>query len=1065
MAERTWCPSLGPQRDNGSVLFGNTYFPAESYGQLLTEKTSAKRNAAVAANSDASARAISDSLAFSFQRHFHRFDAAVVASNANRLHWPSSSKLSALQFSSRPVPVDAAVCLNMRELPNLPTLPSQLAIPADSITELLSLLARRSTRRPSAIAADELTGLIGLPSINRANSMVEVFSGLVCSKLFLKRVQQLTICDASAGDGPSALADFARSALSLEALSLVNCVLHDDMAALMEALKDHEVKYLSLERSGIGCASTDAERETVLSSLSTYLKLNKFLTTLDLSYTNLDADGVSGLMSALTESDTQMLPQDMNETADVFDPSDLSERLDRAQFTGAKRKNDEEDSEGEGGEEEAEADGDDDENLSPSQVSSDDASENDDDADDNSEEDEEDEDAEDEDEDEYEDEDEEENEDKDEGQPNGNRKVSSRKSRRTLARERLRAERQRLKQLQRQMKQLVQLETRERRTLMEEYLFAALEVVTGNSVTITKCYVEEKQKAKELYCSRRSGWSHLQELLLRGNCLGDAGAKHIALVLREDVPLSEDETQERQEAADAKRDTLGADFGASRANISVEEAVAWRVLRQTAENEFSKIGALHDETAMSEVADADEEDEYAKEAPPVVLTNVENGRRSGGGADDAAPNDDDADELLAEEKKAWEEWVAEGLPQVMVESVKKGMRSISLLDLGSCQIGRKGLEALADVLRTNTVLESLCLRHNPIGGGVTAKSVAGHRDAASAVSASFVRFVEMLGVNKSLRTLDLGYCQLGPDHVRALATALRDNPVLVTLGLEGNQFGVDEAHSLKQHAHSYLYALWMAAAQPGSALRHLHMSHNSVALCLWSEETAALAAACGQLSSLSLSHVGLQASHLQLWSEALRQGSGAHHPTVRVLQLARNELAGEAGGAALGSLLQHFTLLEELSLDDTPLLGSAGVAAALEHLPTTMRRLSCGGVGLTEPFVGAAPSPVIPLPVTERLTSLMLCDVEAPTAETLAAWTTHLAEAAKNLQYLSLWARGMAGKENEVLSYFVDLAQMCPSLLYVDSGFQPQFRASASGGKHFVSLEKLLLPRRTSLSK
>ncbi|KPI88984.1 hypothetical protein ABL78_1950 [Leptomonas seymouri] len=1050
---------------------------AESNTELLTGKASAKQDAAIAAISGASAKGVSGSLAVSFQRRFQKFDAAVVASNANRLYWPSSSKLSALQFGASMVPLDATVCLNIGETQNFPIRTSQIAVRTDGISDFLSLLVRRGTRKPGEMETDEFGGLIGLPPTSHVASMDEVFSSLVCSKPFLKKVRQLTIFDASASDEPSELADFVRSASNLEALSLVNCSLNNDMTSFVEALKDREVQHLNLDRCCIGCSSTDAEREAILTLLSAYLKMNKFITSLDVSYTNLDAGAVSSLMSALVESDTQMLPQDMTETPDVFDPSDLSERLSVALFLGEAGSDSAENSESEGGEDEDDAGDGDDESMTSSQVTSNDASGNDDDADNNSEGVEEEGDEEEGDEEEG---DEEEGEDEDEdGRSSGVDKVAATKGQRR--RERLRAEREQQKQHRRQVKKLVQLEAYERRALIEEYLSSAREIVSSSSTVMTECYSEEKQKAKELYCSRRSGWSRLQTLVLRGNRLGDSGAKRIALVLREEVPLTEDDARERQEAVDAKRGALGADFGAGRAVICVEEAVAWRVLQQTARNEYAEISALYDEAVPvvaapvedapdedadleEEDADVEEEDEYAKAAPPVVLTNVENRRGSGGEDDEAAPNDNE-EELLAEEKRVWEEWVAEGLPQITVVPMKKGMRSITLLDLGSCHIGRKGLEALAGVLRTNTVLESLCLRHNPIGSDVTTKSATTQPDATCTLSDSFGSFVEMLSVNKSLHTLDLGYCQLGPDHIRALATVLRENPALITLGLEGNQLGVDASYCQKQHSYSYLYDLWMAAAQPGGALRHLHMSHNSLALCLWSEEAAALAAACGQLTSLSLSHIGLQESHLRLWSQALQQGSGAYHPTVRVLQLARNEFTGEAGGIALDSLLQHFTLLEELSLDGHPLLGSAGVAAALQHLPTTMRGLSCAGTGLSEPFVGAAQSPVIPLAVTEQLTSLMLCDVEAPAACALATWTTHLAEVAKNIQFLSLWARGMAGKENEVLSHFVHLALVCPSLLYVDCGFQPQFRASAPGSEHFAALERLLFPRRMRLPR
>jgi hypothetical protein len=1049
MSKRTWCPSLGPQRDDVSSVIADVDFQADSKSYDVGTKTSARRDAAVAANSGASAKAICGTLSQMFQRRFQKFDAAVVSSNANRQLWPRSPELSALQFHSPLVPVGAAVCLNVRELEKTPIRVPQVAVPTDSINDVVSFLLRHDKTLASSAPANECTGLIGLPSVNHVASMSDVFSCLMISQEFLKHIRRLTVCDASAGDETSGLRAFSASAVNLEALSLVNCSLRADMSMLMEVLKDREVHQLCLERSAIGCGSTDAERDAVLSSMAAYLKSNKFLTSLDLSYTDLDPEAVSTLMSALVDSNTQMLPHDVNDEApDTFDPASLIDRLNPAVLMGTARRDNTEYSEGGGAEhEELAADIDEEEERGASQDGSGDASlENgftgDGDADDDPDE---------------------EGEDGEDGERASRHNPSAEENQKQRDRERLRAEHQLQKQHRHQVEEHAQLEARERRTLIEEYLSGVNEIVASSSADIAKRYAEEKQRAKEVYCSRRSGWSHLQALLLRGNRLGDSGVKQVALLLRDEVPLSEDEARERQEAADAARSTIGAALGAGRAAIAAKERKAWKRLLQMAQSEFAAFSVHQDDGALAKNAE-EEEDEYAKEAPSVLLTNVEN--RRGGGSDDdddgVAPSDDGGGKMTAEEKSHWEEWAAAGLPLVTVAPMKKGMRSITLLDLGSCHIGRKGLEALAQVLRTNTVLETLCLRHNPIGGGTVKSTTTSHEGPAGTLSTSFASFADMLHVNKSLRTLDVGYCQLGPDHVRALAAAIRDNPVLETVGLEGNQLGIDEAYQQKQLPHSYLYDLWMAAAQPGSALRHLHMSHNSVALCLWPEEAAALAAVCGQLSSFSFSHVGLQESHVQLWSEALQQNFSSHHPTVSILELSRNDLAGEAGGKALGSLLHCFTSLKELVLNDYPLLGSAGVAAALEHLPTTMRSLSCDGTGLTEPLVGAVQSPVLPPPVAEQLTSLMLGDVEAPNARALEAWTTHLAESAKHVHSLSLWARGMAGKEGEVLPLFVGLARACPFLQYVDCGFRPQFRASTPIGAQFAELERILLQRRLS---
>lgn len=878
--------------------------------------------------------------------------------------------------------------------------------------------------------------------------MSDVFNSLVSSKAFLRTVEHLTVCDASGGDEPTSLSEFARRAAKLEGLYLRNCTLRSDMLTFTETLKDREVQHLCLERCVIGCNSADADREAILAAMATYLKLNKFLISLDLSYTNLDAAALGSLMTALTESETRMLPQDMSETPDNYDPSSFGDRITAEDFVIGARKNSTGESEFDRAAEDLEDDAEDKGEASlddaggesdgeEGEVDEEEGSEN--------------------------EEEEEEGEERDgeRGMSSGRHQKEAEKERKRLERERLKMDRQQQRLHQKEIVQLAQREAETRRTLMGEYLSGVGEIVAPSSAAMAACYSEEKRKAKEMHCARRSGWCHLQALVLRGNRLGDAGAKQIALVLREEVPLADDEAKQRQESADEMRTAFSAALSSSRAAIAAEEIRAWRALRQAAKAGLEGMGhAGNGEAPLADGVDGDEEDEYAKEAPPVVLTNVESHRGSGE-EDVAAPTDDAADGLVAEERRRWEEWAVEGVPPIAVPPVKKGMRSVTLLDLGSCHIGKKGLQALAEVLRTNTVLESLCLRHNPLGSAV-AKVAAAHVDAASTISEGFAAFVEMLCVNKTLHTLDLGYCQLGPQHVRTLATALHVNSGLATLGLEGNQLGADEAYQQKKCPHSYLYDLWMSAAQPGSALRHLHLSHNSIAVCLWPEEAEALVAACGKLFSLSLSHVGFEELHLQRWLEAVGESSAAQGFTVRKLQLSRNELAGEAAGKVLGLLLQYFSALEELAIDDHPLLGSAGVAAALSYLPDTMRSLSCGGTGLTEPLVGAVQAPVIPPSVAAQLTSLALCDVDAPTPETLGLWATHLAEAARQMQFLSLWARGMAGKEHAVLPYMVELVQACPSLLYVDCGYQSQFQTAFPGAEHFVRLEEILLPRRMS---
>ncbi|CAG9580009.1 conserved hypothetical protein [Leishmania major strain Friedlin] len=867
------------------------------------------------------------------------------------------------------------------------------------------------------------------------------------SKGVMERLRGLVVCGASAATADDVLAEFLSSATKLEELCLVNCALENTVTALMEAVKNTEMKRLGLERSDLGIGSSNSASEGLTTSFCEALKVNKFLTSLNLSNTNLDTTFVVALIDALLESDTKLLPEDLGEDAEEVLGWSLEGRLDKAAFVSG---GDRDDSNASLIDDETVGD-DDDATPSP------DASESDageDDADDKDSGDEEaDGDAEDEEGSEEEEEEEEEEE-----------AAHEAKARRLRERQEKEEWQLQQKRIRHELKVLLQSELWERSDLAHEYYQGLQDIVAINSAPIANRRAAERQQKKEAYCSRRSGWSRLETLILRGNQVGDRGCKKLACLLRDEVPLSEEEVVQRQEAIDAMRGSFGERLGAARSVVERGEKRAWRELLRKAQRESPDFAIERRTSISAALSDLDEEDEYAKEAPPVLLTNVERSPSSSSVEESPASDGDGDTEASSgfnpEEQREWQEWVAQALPHMPVALTKKGMNTIRAIDLGSCGISRKGVQTLAEVLKTNKVLETLCLRHNPIGSSAPAKKHAQPEDGLT-IFPEFAEFAEMLSVNGAVCHLDMGYCHLSPDDVRAVAEALRHNTSMVTLSLEGNQLGVDEGYQQQTYAHSYIYELWMTAARPGSALRNLNMDHNHIATCLWQEEVAALAALCGQLTSLSLSHVGLRLRHLEAWSEALLPEDPSYSPTVRVLHLAHNELATEADGAALGLLLRHFTALEELSVEEHPLLGSSGVAAALEYLPATMRRLNCTATGLTTPCVGAAQNPVLPVAVVKQLTCLLLGDVEAPTVMALGEWVTFMKRAApRQLQFLSLWARGMVGREADVMPLQLELAQTCPSLLHMDSGFQPEFHASTFASNCFEQMEQLLFLRR-----
>ncbi|TPP43561.1 Leucine Rich repeat family protein [Leishmania donovani] len=930
---------------------------------------------------------VAGELTASFQRRFHRFDAAIVCSKANRSLWPPHFGAVTPCDEDSVLTGRVAVCLDITAMGQTPINAAELAIPSDGIDAFLSLMARRSAESNGRFASDSVTKLVALPSADTVASLSEIIGSLVSSKPVMERLSGLVACGASAATADDVLAEFLSSATKLEELCLVNCTLENTVTALMEAVKNTEMKRLGLERSDLGIGSADSDCEGLTTSFCEALKVNKFLTSLNLSNTNLDTTFVVALIDALLESDTKLLPEDLGEDAEEVTGWSLEGRLDKAAFVSG------------GGRDDSNASLTDDE--------------------------------------------------------------TARRLRERQEKEEWQARQERIRQ---ELKALLQSEVRERSDLAHEYYQGLQDVVAINNAPIANLRATERQQKKEAYCSRRSGWSRLETLVLRGNQVGDRGCRKLASLLRDEVPLSEEEVVQRQEAIDAIRGSFGERLGAARRAVERREKRAWRELLRKAQKESPDFAIDRRTSISAALSDLDEEDEYAKEAPPVLLTNVERSPSSSS-VDESPASDGDGDTEASsgfnpEEQREWQEWVAQALPHMPVALTKKGMNTIRVIDLGSCGISRKGVKTLAEVLKTNKVLETLCLRHNPIGSSAPAKKHAQPEDGLT-IFPEFAEFAEMLSVNGALCHLDMGYCHLSPDDVRAVAGALRNNTSMVTLSLEGNQLGVDEGYQQQTHAHSYIYELWMTAARPGSALRNLNMDHNHIATCLWQEEVAALAAVCGQLTSLSLSHVGLRLRHLEAWSEALPPEDPSYSPAVRVLHLARNELATEADGAALGLLLRHFTALEELSVEEHPLLGSSGVAAALEYLPATMRRLNCTATGLTTPRVGAAQNPVLPVAVVEQLTCLLLGDVEAPTVTALGEWVDFVKRAApRQLQFLSLWTRGMAGKEADVMPLQLELAQTCPSLLHVDSGFQPEFHASTFASNCFEQMERLLFPRR-----
>ncbi|CAJ1991579.1 Leucine Rich repeat-containing protein [Leishmania donovani] len=386
---------------------------------------------------------------------------------------------------------------------------AELAIPSDGIDAFLSLMARRSAESNGRFASDSVTKLVALPSADTVASLSEIIGSLVSSKPVMERLSGLVACGASAATADDVLAEFLSSATKLEELCLVNCTLENTVTALMEAVKNTEMKRLGLERSDLGIGSADSDCEGLTTSFCEALKVNKFLTSLNLSNTNLDTTFVVALIDALLESDTKLLPEDLGEDAEEVTGWSLEGRLDKAAFVSG------------GGRDDSNASLTDDETVGDDDdaTPSPDASESDAGEDDAGDKDSGDEEADGDTEDEEGSEEEEEEEE-------AAHEAKARRLRERQEKEEWQARQERIRQ---ELKALLQSEVRERSDLAHEYYQGLQDVVAINNAPIANLRATERQQKKEAYCSRRSGWSRLETLVLRGNQVGDRGCRSLLL--------------------------------------------------------------------------------------------------------------------------------------------------------------------------------------------------------------------------------------------------------------------------------------------------------------------------------------------------------------------------------------------------------------------------------------------------------------------------------------------------------------------------------------------------------
>ena len=105
--------------------------------------------------------------------------------------------------------------------------------------------------------------------------------------------------------------------------------------------------------------------------------------------------------------------------------------------------------------------------------------------------------------------------------------------------------------------------------------------------------------------------------------------------------------------------------------------------------------------------------------------------------------------------------------EALAKGLSSSSKSLKNLSLAGCAFtGCKGFKAIADAIQTNTELEELDLRRN-------------HKIGNSAVGTEAL--AQLLSCNKSLKTLQLGGCNIGEETARALGRALGSNWALLDM--------------------------------------------------------------------------------------------------------------------------------------------------------------------------------------------------------------------------------------------------------------------------------------------
>ena len=237
----------------------------------------------------------------------------------------------------------------------------------------------------------------------------------------------------------------------------------------------------------------------------------------------------------------------------------------------------------------------------------------------------------------------------------------------------------------------------------------------------------------------------------------------------------------------------------------------------------------------------------------------------------------------------------------------KRSESLSSLNLNCSDIGDAGATALAEVLRTNTTLNSLGLWNNPGIGNPSVMSLCEALKVNTTLSslnlsetgisdAGVLSLVEVLKTNtSSLTSLSLSDIKISHHSVKSIAEVLRVNTTLKELEFEGNNVGSDGAKLIAE------------SLKANTTLKILILSRNNFKAPCGSIFSDALKVN-GTLESLTLAENALGSRGAQLLSEGHRVNTSLRH-----LDLSENSM-GYKGAESIAETIRVNASLTSLKL-------------------------------------------------------------------------------------------------------------------------------------------------------